>query len=133
MRIKSAVLGELVAHAREVAPLECCGLLLGANGVIERSIRARNLHASPVRYLISPDDHFRAIREARLAAMEVLGAYHSHPRSPAVPSPSDMSEAADRALLYIIVSPGGFEQSPDIRAYRIDRGNFSEEILVPEA
>ena len=45
----------MLAHAREEAPRECCGLLVGKGDAVERSVRARNLDARPTRYLIDPD------------------------------------------------------------------------------
>ena len=56
----------VVAHAREAAPDECCGLLLGRKDAIVEAIRARNIAADPAtRFVIDPADHFGAIRTAR--------------------------------------------------------------------
>jgi proteasome lid subunit RPN8/RPN11 len=130
MRMRRAVIDAMIAHARAEAPVECCGLLIGREGLVEESRPARNLRNSPVAYLVDPQEHFEAIRSARLAGRVVVGAYHSHPRSPAVPSATDVAEAYDPGLLYVIVSlqPG----SPDVRAYRIETGTFREVSLVPE-
>jgi proteasome lid subunit RPN8/RPN11 len=103
--LPSRVLDEILAHARAAAPDECCGLLVGRDGRIHRSSRARNLDSSPHRYLIDPSDHFAAMRAARDEGLLVIGAYHSHPDGPAVPSPTDVSEAAgDSQFVYLIVS-----------------------------
>jgi proteasome lid subunit RPN8/RPN11 len=96
----------MLLHAREEAPNECCGLLVGRRGVVERSVRARNLQPGPTRYLIDPADHFGAIRTARSQGQRVIGAYHSHPSSAPAPSESDLAEASGgRDFLYVIVSP----------------------------
>ena len=64
-----------------------------------------NLDAAPTRYLIHPVDHFRAIRGARADGLEVVGAYHSHPASAAIPSATDIAEATSGAdFVYLIVS-----------------------------
>ena len=111
----------MLAHARDEAPRECCGLLAGTGDTIVRSVRARNLEASPTRYLIDPEDHFAAIRTARAQGLEVVGAYHSHPSSAPVPSPSDLAEADSGAdFLYVIVSL----VNDEVRAYRMANGNF---------
>lgn len=109
----------MLAHAREEAPRECCGLLIGKGECISRNVRARNLDVKATRYLIDPEDHFAAIRSARADGLEVIGAYHSHPSSAPVPSAADIAEALSGSnFLYVIVSPAG----DDVRAYRIEGG-----------
>ena len=103
-----AALDDMLQHARDEAPNECCGLLVGRRGVLERALRARNLQSSPTRYLIDPEDYFAAIRAARSEGRRVIGAYHSHPASAPAPSPSDIAEATGGPdFLYVIVSPKG--------------------------
>ena len=109
----------MLAHAREEAPRECCGLLVGKGDAIARSVRAKNLDPKATRYLIDPEDHFAAIRGARMAGLEVIGAYHSHPSSTPVPSDTDTAEANSGAeFLYVIVSL----VEDEVRAYRIVEG-----------
>jgi proteasome lid subunit RPN8/RPN11 len=106
VRMPAAVIADLLAHARDDSPNECCGLLVGRRGVVERAVRARNLEAGPTRYLIDPQDHFAAIKAARADGLRVIGAYHSHPAGPAAPSPSDIAEASGGSdFLYVIVWP----------------------------
>jgi proteasome lid subunit RPN8/RPN11 len=113
------VIRDMLAHAREEAPRECCGLLVGTGESVVRSVRARNLDAKATRYLIDPEDHFAAIRAARAEGLEVVGAYHSHPSSTPVPSATDIAEAnSGSGFLYVIVSL----VNEDVRAYRIDMG-----------
>ncbi len=129
MQIRRAARDAVVAHARRDAPLECCGLLLGQAGIVEEAVPAGNLRRSRTRYLIDPRDHFAALRRARESGRAVLGAYHSHPRSAAVPSPADLEEAHDAAFLYVIVSlqdPG----SPDVLAYRLAGSHYAAVPLV---
>ena len=109
----------MLAHAQEEAPRECCGLLIGAGESVLRSARAKNLDASETRYSIDPEDHFTAIRSARADHLEVIGAYHSHPKGAPVPSATDIGEANSGSdFLYVIVSL----VDEDVRAYRIDQG-----------
>lgn len=117
LRIEAAAWEVMLAHARSVAPNECCGLLLGADDLVDECAPARNVLASPTRYMVDPADHFAAIRRARGTGRRVIGAYHSHPRSPAVPSPSDVAEANDPDLLCVIVSLAG---GVDVRGYKLD-------------
>lgn len=111
----------MLAHAREEAPRECCGLLVGIGDSIVRSVRARNLDAKATRYLVDPGDHFAAIRGARSEGLEVIGAYHSHPSSAPVPSATDVAEADSGSdVLYVIVSL----LNDEVCAYRIAGGQF---------
>ena len=111
----------MLAHARDEAPRECCGLLVGKGESVVRSVRARNLDSKAARYLIAPEDHFAAIRTARVEGLEVVGAYHSHPSSGPVPSPTDVEEANSGSdFLYVIVSL----VNDEVRAYRIAEGTF---------
>lgn len=129
LKIQQHVIDAMIAHARDEDPNECCGLLVGCDGVVDECIRARNLRASPTEYLVDPADHFEAIRQARAAGRTIVGAYHSHPRSPAVPSPTDVSEAHYPEFVYVIVSlaaPG----TPDVHAYAIRGGRFASIELV---
>ena len=121
IRIESEPWAAMVAHAREDAPNECCGLLIGNRVTIESSVRARNREASPTRYLIDPADHFAAIHTARAAGKRVVGAYHSHPASPPQPSESDIAEANwGPDFLYLIVSLK--EPAAEIFTYRLKHG-----------
>jgi proteasome lid subunit RPN8/RPN11 len=119
----------MIAHARDEDPLECCGLLLGGPGVIEEAVRARNLRRSRTAYLVDPADHFAAIRRARKEGRTIVGAYHSHPRSPAVPSPVDLEEAQYPEFLYVIVSLAD-PRAPDLRGYSLTRDAFITATLV---
>ena len=124
-RLRPAARADILQHARDEAPNECCGLLVGRRGVVERAVRARNLQASPTRYLIDPQDHFAAMRAARAQGWHVVGAYHSHPAGAAAPSPSDIAEASGGSeFLYVIVSPS----DEDVRGYLVRNGevNFVE-------
>ena len=128
MRLRPAALDAIVDHARAEAPIECCGLLIGSGDLVQESYRVANLRNSEVAYRVDPAGHFAAIRRARASGLAVVGAYHSHPRSPAVPSETDIREANDPDLLHVIVSLAGDE--PVVRAYRITAGRVVEVPIV---
>ena len=117
-----------MAHARAALPDECCGLLVGTTARIDAARRARNLDASPTRFLIDPQDHFAALREARASGLRVVGVYHSHPSTPSLPSPRDVAEASYADYLYAIVSLRA--ERADVRVYRLEGGEFREESLL---
>jgi proteasome lid subunit RPN8/RPN11/GNAT superfamily N-acetyltransferase len=122
-RMVRHVAAELIAHAREQAPEEACGLLIGRDGWIARSMRARNLRASPNRFEVDPRDHFAAIRQARGDRLAVVGAYHSHPASAPVPSETDLAEATYPDYLYVIVAPEP-PHGPVLKAYRLTPARY---------
>ena len=126
--IAPPALEAIARHARRELPNECCGLLVGTREQIDEATPARNLRLGPTRYLIDPEDHFKALRESRQSGRLVVGAYHSHPRGPSTPSPTDVSEANDPALVHLIVSLEHGE--PVARAFRLSGGGYTEIELV---
>jgi proteasome lid subunit RPN8/RPN11 len=115
---------DIVDHARETAPAECCGLLIGTAESIVEAARTANLASDPNRFEMDPGDHIRARREARTRGLDVLGFYHSHPRSPAVPSARDRAEAWYPGYLYLIVNVRA--EPAEVRLYRLDADGFVE-------
>src|SRR5215207_5016104 len=124
MRIPKAIYEELLEHAREDAPNECCGLIGGEDGVAKTVYRARNADASPLRYNLDPQDQFRIMTEMEEGGEELAAIYHSHTASPAYPSQTDINLAAYPDALYLIVSLA--EGEKDLRAFRIVDGEVSE-------
>jgi proteasome lid subunit RPN8/RPN11 len=122
--VRRGALDVVVSHARETVPAECCGVLLGAHEVVMEARPARNLATDPNRFLIDPKDHIDARREARAHGLDVVGFYHSHPRSAAVPSPTDLAEASYPDHLYLIV--GLASPQPEVRLYRLTAGTYFE-------
>jgi proteasome lid subunit RPN8/RPN11 len=122
--VRRAALDAAISHARETAPAECCGTLLGAPDVVIEARPARNLATDPNRFLIDPKDHIDARRDARARGLEVVGFYHSHPHSAAVPSETDLAEASYPDHLYLIVGLAG--EPPDVRLYRLTGGGYFE-------
>ena len=119
----------LLTHARNEAPLECCGLLIGTKEQVVRSARAQNLCQSPTRYRVDPVDHFEAIRTARNEGLEVVGAYHSHPVSLPQPSETDLSQANYPHFVYVIVSLVS-EETEAIKGYRLRSGQATQVELL---
>jgi [CysO sulfur-carrier protein]-S-L-cysteine hydrolase len=129
LRLPAAVREALIAHAQREAPNECCGLLIGRGQTVSDAHPARNTVASHTRFQINPADHFVAIRKARAAGLEVIGAYHSHPASAALPSARDLAEASEGAPVMVIVSleaPG----QPVVRGFVLEPGGSKEIRLV---
>ena len=118
MKITEAVRVAMIDHACRALPAECCGLLSGANGVITDWHPLRNVADKPeTRYYATPEELFAAMRRIRDANQKLLGIYHSHPRTPAYPSASDVEMAFYPEAAYFIIS---LEPQIDLRAYRIE-------------
>jgi len=115
-RVHGGVLRVAVAHARDAAPAECCGLLLGMDDTIVEAVPARNIADRPTRFEIDPKDHLDARRTARSRGLDVVGFYHSHPHSAASPSATDLAEAYYPDLVHLIVSL--VTDPPDTRLFR---------------
>lgn len=98
-------------------------MLLGCGTAIVDSIAARNIADSPrSRFVIDPRDHIAARRTARGRGLDVVGFYHSHPRTAATPSETDAAEASYSDHVHLIVSLANDE--PDVRLFRFDDGMF---------
>ena len=130
MRVPTQIHEELLAHAREEAPNECCGLI-GGNGDVAKTVyRARNAEASPLRYNLDPQDQFRIMTEMDEKGEELSAIYHSHTASPAYPSQTDINLAAYPDALYLIVSLA--EGEKDLRGFSITDGEVTEVDLAVE-
>ena len=122
-------LADLRARARDAAPAECCGLLIGGGvgggqGTAADDVRVTSIRPipndNPRRYRIPPADFVAAERAARVTGEWVCGIYHSHPAGAPVPSEMDRS-AAWPGFVYLIIGEAG------IRAWRLsDERRFSE-------
>ncbi len=132
--IPRAMAAAIVAQARAEYPNESCGIVIGSGvasegGVAVRYAACRNEAASPYRYVIDSQEALRLSIEADDAGQEFWAIVHSHVRSPAVPSPTDLGLAFWPDALYILVSLADDEAEPDgapsLRAWRIrDRAPF---------
>jgi proteasome lid subunit RPN8/RPN11 len=126
MRIPRHIVDEIVAHSRQDAPNECCGMIGGRDGEATSLYRARNADESPLRYTVHPQDQFRIMEEIDERGEELTAIYHSHTGSAAYPSQTDINLAEGWPdPLYLICSvadPG----SPELRAFAIREGRVEE-------
>ena len=134
INISTDLLDQIRAHGVRDYPYECCGLLLGRFGAEGKVVRetypisnAREESAKRNRFLIEPEELMRGERYAREHDLEVVGFYHSHPDSQAVPSQYDL-EHAWPMYSYIIVSTRAAEAT-DLFSWEQepDRSKFNQE------
>jgi proteasome lid subunit RPN8/RPN11 len=120
LALKKSLIDEIIAHAREAAPQECCGLI-GASGdnQAQTLYRARNIAPNPmVAYEAAPEDLFAAQRNMRERNEQLFAIYHSHPNaSDPQPSATDVRLAYYPTAVYLIVGLGSLE--PRLKAFRI--------------
>nr|WP_276233314.1 desampylase [Halosegnis sp. DT85] len=118
MRLASDAREAMVAHAREGAPEEVVGVLVGERDPdrVTRVERATNAAADPeTRYELDPAELLAALDAVEAAGDEVVGFYHSHPRGPLAPSETDERLATWGGYVYAIVSLDG---DPAVGAWR---------------
>lgn len=129
MRIARELYDEIVAHAREEAPNECCGMIATRDSQAVKVYRAANTAASPLRYEIDGAEQFKIQMEIDDADLDLGAIYHSHTRTEPYPSQTDINLAFYPESLYLIVGLAG--DGPDVRAYTIRDGQVAEaELLV---
>ena len=134
MRLPPDLRGELVSWSRAGYPNEACGILAGDRSAFEGGAALRfyplaNAAASPFRYLIEPGEQLRVMLAIDDADEAVWGIFHSHVRSPAVPSPTDIGLAFYPEALYLICSLADMDD-PVVRAWRIVAGEVAEVPIV---
>ena len=125
LELERAYVDEMIAHAKEDAPNECCGIIAGVDGRATKLYRAINAEASPYRYSVDPKDLLRIHKEVDVNGWDFLVIYHSHTHTEAYPSPTDVAQAPDPAWCYVIVSLK--DPEPVLRSYRITDGTIREE------
>lgn len=107
IEVTSGAIATLLEEAARAAPTECCGLLLGEAGRIDRVQPAANVAADPLRnFEIDPAALIAAFRSAREGGAQVLGYYHSHPAGHPLPSAVDCEHASGDGRAWAIVSGG---------------------------
>lgn len=117
MRISQGLIDEMVAHAREDLPNECCGMVGGSDGEATEVVRVANSAASPLRYEMDPQGQYDALKSIEGKGGDLLAIYHSHTKSAAYPSQTDVNQAvAWPEQIYVIVSLAD-EGAPDVKAF----------------
>ncbi len=119
MRIPRRYIDEMIEHAQGDAPNECCGLIGGTPEEAQSIHRATNAEDSPFRYSIAPREQLDLMNLIAERGEEMVGIYHSHPRTPAYPSQTDINLAAGWPdAVYFIVSLER-PDDPVVNAFRI--------------
>jgi len=131
MRLPRVLAEELVEHALGDLPNECCGMISGAGDEARRLHRAANTEGSPFMYVMDGREQMRIMDEIEDAGDDLVAIYHSHTRSAAYPSRTDVELAFFPDTLYLIVSIAD-RDAPVIRAFRLSRGAPEGEQIAEE-
>jgi len=128
--ISSALAQQMVEHAWTELPNEACGLLAGSlsEGRASAFHATRNAEASPLRYNVHPDDLVRVILAIEDGGEDLVAIFHSHTRSPAVPSATDRRTAQYPDAFYVLatLADPAAAVSDSLRAWRIRDGESTE-------
>jgi [CysO sulfur-carrier protein]-S-L-cysteine hydrolase len=129
VKIARELYDEIVAHAREEAPNECCGMIGSTNGDAVAVYRAVNAEASPLRFRIDPEEQLELHTKIEGAGQDMGAIYHSHTRTEPRPSQTDINFAKLwPGVLWIIVGLAGDEA--DVKTWAIEDGQVSGAELV---
>ena len=128
MRISRRLLDEIVEHARRDAPDECCGIVAARDGQATAVHPAENVARSAYRFEVDGATLLRLLDELEQAGEELAAVYHSHTRSAAYPSQTDVNFSGGwPGLEWLIV--GLRDTEPEVRSFRIDAGGVREVAL----
>ena len=132
--LHAAVVASIRDHGRDAYPNECCGALLGRDGVVVETFALPNTteEGPRRRFLVRPSDYRAAEGRATAGGHELLGFYHSHPDHPARPSQYDLDHAWP-SFSYIIISVREGEPGA-LTSWRLreDRTQFDpEDVIAP--
>ena len=131
MQLPRGLAEELISHAVADLPNECCGMIGGRDGRASSVHRATNAEASPFMYVMDPREQLRLMDTIDDAGEDLLAIYHSHTRSAAYPSRTDVELAFFGQAIYVIVSLAAPE-APEIRAFRLRRDQPAETAIAEE-
>ncbi|HEY3311609.1 MAG TPA: M67 family metallopeptidase [Anaerolineales bacterium] len=121
--LKRAHMFAMQRHINYEAPLEACGMLGGKDRQVELVLPVKNAAQSKVRFIMDPKAQLRAMEQVEAEGMEILAIFHSHPRGPSSPSPTDIEEAA-YPVVNIIWSKAG--RRWQARGFWIEAGQVEE-------
>lgn len=129
LKIPYRIARQLADHAQSAYPNEVCGLLAGDTLQISNTIPITNIADDPsTHYKLDPSEQIKALKNIDSLSLEWLGIYHSHPKSPPIPSPTDINDNADANLLHIIVSLK--DSQPKLKAWRINETTITPIDLI---
>jgi proteasome lid subunit RPN8/RPN11 len=126
VQVDEALVAEMVAHARDEAPNECCGFVAARDGVAVEVRRAVNQAASPLKFEVDGLEVMRALDDFEAAGADLGAIYHSHTRTEPYPSQTDINFAANWPGVEWIIVGLDRQGEATVRTYLIEDGNVRE-------
>ena len=136
-RINRNVIGEMILHALEEDPRECCGVLLGAgDDEATEFVKVKNVAEDKERrYSMDPLEQAAAEQRADADGKSITGIFHSHTFTQAYPSATDVRNAVNSMWtgpVYVLVSLVE-KTRPVVRGFRIsDDGEVAEVVITTD-
>ena len=129
IRLPKKIADEMVKHAKEEFPRECCGMLAGKNAAISKLFKIKNIARHMDEYELDPQEQVNAFEEIDRLSLKLLGVYHSHPNHPCYPSSLDIHQAFYPGTLFFIISLKDMTDF-QLKAFKICKGNVEEETII---
>lgn len=125
---------KILAHAKNEAPVEACGLVAGEisgdDKIIKKVYILTNVDHAEEHFTLDPKEQLMAIKDMRANGLVPLGNWHSHPVSPSRPSDEDKRLAYDSSASYMILSL--MDDEPVLNSFHIEGDKAEKEELVIE-
>ncbi len=122
MWLKPELAKSIIEHARQTQPNECCGVIIGEGIRAEKIVTIPNVAADPKhRYHMDDKALLETIIQSQRQNLEVIGLYHSHPRTEPIPSQEDIRLATYPDMAYVIASLRGGEARLSAWSIKRDR------------
>src|SRR5215831_8634516 len=127
-RVTTAVEQEIRRHGEETYPHECCGALVGSDGIATAAVPLPNTteEGPRRRFMVRPSDYRMAEQRASELGGELLGFYHSHPDHPSRPSQYDLDHAWPTFAYIIVAVASGESHDMTVWYLKEDRSAFDE-------
>jgi proteasome lid subunit RPN8/RPN11 len=126
-------MGELISHALQDDPNECCGLLLGSGNEADELHRMSNVNKKPIsRYTMQPGELVEIQEKIKKSNREFVAIYHSHTFTQSYPSLIDIKNAVNVSSIatrHIIVSLVE-KTRPVVRAFSINAESEVTELVI---
>ena len=116
---------QMLAHVQAEYPLEACGILAGRAGRVMHLYAIENSLRSPTAYRMDPQQQLMAMLDIEEQAWEMAAIYHSHPRGPETPSPTDVAQAYYPDAIQVIISLRQRDR-PRVHAFTVVDGLVEE-------
>ncbi len=108
LHVNKLLISELLTHALESDPDECCGFMFGKDGVATEVRRMDNVHDDKLtRFFMDYREVEKVQRDADALGQDLLAIYHSHTYTHAYPSETDIETAVETGWVpyhYIVIS-----------------------------